>query len=42
MIEQIELFEENIRSIKAAIRNDDSELLEKQFQQASMRRKEIL
>lgn len=42
VIEQIELFEENIRSIKAAIRNDDSELLEKQFQQASMRRKEIL
>lgn len=42
VIEQIELFEDNIRSIKSAIMNDDAGLLEKQFQQASMRRKEIL
>ena len=42
VIEQIEIFEENINKIKQAILNDDKDLLESQFKIASKKRREIL
>ena len=42
VIEQIEIFEENINKIKQAILNDDRNLLESQFKIASKKRREIL
>lgn len=42
IIEQIELFEANIKKIKEAILEDDSVFLEHQFRKASERRKAIL
>lgn len=42
VIDQIEIFEENINKIKQAILNDDKDLLESQFKIASKKRREIL
>lgn len=42
VIDQIEIFEENIKKIKQAILNDDKDLLESQFKIASKKRREIL
>lgn len=42
VVEQIELFEGNIREMKKAILDEDKNLLEELFQEASERRREIL